>query len=221
MTPRLAYLHGFASGTASTKAFYFRARLADLGVDLAVPDLARDFRRMTVGSELAVVEQLLADGPMILIGSSLGGYVAALAAERHPELVPGLVLLAPAFGFVERWEARLGEETVARWRREGTLQVFHYGKGREDALGIELLDEGSAHPALPDPPCPALVFAGRRDASVPLAAIEPFAEARAGRELVVLDAGHELTEVLEPIWQLTRGFLASLGAVPASRRKGS
>jgi pimeloyl-ACP methyl ester carboxylesterase len=221
MRPRLVYLHGFASGPGSTKASYFRARLADLGVDLAVPDLAPDFRNMTIGGELAVVEQALAEGPAILIGSSLGGYLAALAAERQPDRVPGLVLFAPAFGFVERWQSRLGDEVVARWRREGTLRVFHYGKSREEPLGIELLDEGRAHPTLPDPPCPALVFAGRRDASVPLDAIEPFAAARAGRELVVLDAGHELTEVLEPMWQLTRGFLASLGAVPASRRAGS
>jgi len=221
MPPRLAYLHGFASGPGSHKATYFRARLADLGVELKVPDLAPDFRHMTIGGELAVVEKLIDEAPTILLGSSLGGYLAALAAARRPERVPGLVLFAPAFGFVARWQQRLGEDVVARWRRDGTLPVFHYVKGREEPLGIELLDEGRAHPALPDPPCPALVFAGRRDASVPLAAIEPFAAARAGRELVVLDAGHELTEVLEPMWQLTRGFLASLGAVPASRRAGS
>jgi len=219
--PRIAYLHGFASGPGSTKAAYFRLRLGDAGVDLQVPDLAPDFRRMTIGGELAVVEKLLEQGPTILLGSSLGGWLATLAAERHPESVPGIVLFAPAFGFVERWERRLGDDAVARWRRDGTLPVFHYGTGREELLGIELLDEGRAHAALPDPPCPALVFAGRRDESVPLAAIEPFAAARAGRELVVFDTGHELTEALEPMWELTRGFLASLGAVRASRRAGS
>ncbi len=213
--PQLAYLHGFASSPGSTKAQFFRARLADLGVELAIPNLAPDFRRMTIGGELAVVEELLEAAPQtILLGSSLGGYLAALAAERHPERVPGLVLLAPAFGFVERWQRRLGPEAMARWRASGELRVFHYATGREEPLSIELIDEAQQYPAQPDPPCPALVFAGRRDESVPLDAIEPFATARANRELVVFDAGHELIEVLEPMWQRTRTFLETLGALP-------
>ncbi|MEW6273470.1 MAG: YqiA/YcfP family alpha/beta fold hydrolase [Thermodesulfobacteriota bacterium] len=97
MKSQIAYLHGFVSGPGSTKAQFFHARLAALGVELAIPDLAPDFGRMTIGSELAVVEELLDAAPQtILLGSSLGGYLAALAAERHPERVPGLVLLAPA-----------------------------------------------------------------------------------------------------------------------------
>ena len=39
----LVYLHGFASGPASTKAQLFRARLAERGATLAIPDLAPDF----------------------------------------------------------------------------------------------------------------------------------------------------------------------------------
>ncbi len=103
---------------------------------------------------------------------------------------------------------------MARWRASGELRVFHYTTGREEPLSIELIDEAQQYPAQPDPPCPALVFAGRRDESVPLDAIEPFAAARANRELVVFDAGHELIEVLEPMWQRTRTFLETLGALP-------
>jgi pimeloyl-ACP methyl ester carboxylesterase len=220
MIPRLAYLHGFASSPGSTKASFLRARLEDLGLALAVPELAPDFRRMTITSELAVVEPLLEDGPTILLGSSLGGYLAALLAERHPDRVAGLVLFAPAFGFAARWERRLGSDALQRWRRGGTIDVYHYGTQREEPLSIALLDDARTHPEEPDPPCPALIFAGRRDDAVPLDAVERFAHARAGRELVVLDAGHELTEVLEPIWQLTHGFLASLGAAPAAEHAG-
>jgi predicted esterase YcpF (UPF0227 family) len=39
----LVYLHGFASGPASTKAQFFRTRFAERGVELAIPDLAPDF----------------------------------------------------------------------------------------------------------------------------------------------------------------------------------
>jgi pimeloyl-ACP methyl ester carboxylesterase len=220
MMPQLVYLHGFASSPGSTKASFLRFRLLDLGLLLEVPELAPDFRNMTITSQLAIVEPILERGPTILLGSSLGGYLATLLAERHPDSIAGLVLFAPAFGFLARWERRLGSDAMARWRSEGTLDVFHYGKEREEPLSIELIDDARAYPEQPEVRCPTLIFAGRRDDAVPLDAVERFAEARPERDLVVLDAGHELTEVLEPIWQLTHGFLASLGAAPASERKG-
>jgi len=207
----IVYLHGFASGPGSTKAQYVRARLAELGVDLAIPDLAPDFTHMTITSQLAIVEPLLG-GDAVLMGSSLGGYLAALVAARNPTRVRGLVLLAPAFGFADRWEQRIGSEAYARWKRDGTMTVLHYGLDRELPLSFELITDAHRYPAEPAPVCPALVIAGRRDDAVPLPAVEHFAAARAGRDLVVYDAGHELTEVLEPMWDRTRAFLTRLGA---------
>jgi pimeloyl-ACP methyl ester carboxylesterase len=213
----VAYLHGFASGPGSTKAQFFRARLAAGGVSLDVPDLAPDFTHMTIGSMLAIVDAILDRGPAVLLGSSLGGYVATLAAARRPDRVPALVLFAPAFGFVQRWEERVDPAAMARWRAKGTARVYHYGLGREVPLSIELLDEASRHPVEPDPPAPTLVFAGRRDESVPLPVVEHFTRGRPGRELVVFDTGHELNDVLEPMWERTVSFLRGLGAsVPST-----
>ena len=56
----LAYLHGFASGPGSTKAQFFRARLAELGATLEIPDLAPDFTHLTVTGILAIVEAVIA-----------------------------------------------------------------------------------------------------------------------------------------------------------------
>ena len=209
----LVYLHGFASGPGSTKAQFFRARLAALGAALEIPDLAPDFTHLTVSGMLGIVDAILARGPAVLLGSSLGGYVAALAAARSPARVSGLVLFAPAFGFAARWAARIGPAALARWRVEGTTPVFHYGLGRELPLGVELLDDAARYPDEPEVRCPALVFAGRHDEAVPLAAVERFARARPERELVVLDAGHELTDVLEPLWERTAAFLRARAAL--------
>jgi uncharacterized protein len=206
---RLVYLHGFASGPASTKARFFQAKLAERGATLVVPDLAPDFTHLTVSSMLAIVEPLI-DGPSIVMGSSLGGYMAALAAERLPERVRGLVLFAPAFGFAQRWQERIGRKAVARWRAEGTAPIFHYGLERELPLAFELFDDAARYGAEPDPDVPGLVFAGRRDEAVPLDAVEHFANARTNRELVVYDSGHELTDVLEPMWDRTAHFLAGI-----------
>jgi pimeloyl-ACP methyl ester carboxylesterase len=178
-----------------------------------VPDLAPDFTHVTVSGMLAIVEPLLEPGT-VLLGSSLGGYLGSLVASRRPDRVRGLVLFAPAFGFAGRWEARLGSEGVTEWRRRGTMPVMHYGTGREEPLAFDLIADARRHPETPDPPCPALVFAGRRDDTVPLDGIAAFVQRRPTmRELVVLDAGHEMTEVVEPMWERTADFLRRIDAL--------
>jgi pimeloyl-ACP methyl ester carboxylesterase len=136
-----------------------------------------------------------------------------LAAARHPERVRGLVLFAPAFGFGARWEAREGAEAMARWRARGTVPVHHYGAGREMPLAIDLLDDARRHPPAPDSRVPTLVFAGRRDESVPLADVERWTAGRPDCELIVFDSGHELTDVLDPMWTRAVRFLADLDAL--------
>jgi fermentation-respiration switch protein FrsA (DUF1100 family) len=100
---------------------------------------------------------------------------------------------------------------MAHWRRHGVMPVMHYGREREELLSVELLDDALRHPSEPDPRAPALVVAGRHDDAVPLASVEAFAAKRPERELVVYDAGHQLTEVLEPMWERIRVFLARFG----------
>ena len=207
----LAYFHGFASGPASTKAQLVRSRLAELGHELVIPDLAPDFTRQTITTQLAIAEQMLAGEPAILMGSSLGGYLAALVAARRPERVRALILLAPAFAFAPRWEAQLGPDVMAHWRRHGVMPVMHYGREREELLAVELLEDARRHPDEPDPLAPALVIAGRFDDAVPLDSVQAFAARRPERELVVYDAGHQLTEALEPMWERMRQFLSRFG----------
>ena len=208
------YLHGFASGPASTKATFFAARLRALGETVEVPDLAPDFTHLTIASMLGIVEPLLPSEPGVLLGSSLGGYLATLVAARHADRVRALVLFAPAFGFVQRWEARIGPAAVAAWRTRGVAPVFHYGRGGDEPLAFYILDDGRRWPEEPDPPTPTLVFAGRFDEAVPLDAVTAFARKRPERrELVVMDSGHELTDVLEPMWERTLAFLRRVRAV--------
>src|SRR5580698_8080809 len=111
-TMNLIYLHGFASGPQSGKAQYFRCRFAELGTEMHIPDLNEGaFESLTLSRQLRVIESIAHGDDVRLIGSSMGGYLAALYAARHPE-VTQLVLLAPAFDFARRWRNMLGAEKV-------------------------------------------------------------------------------------------------------------
>src|SRR5271154_1972453 len=147
---RFIYLHGFASGPSSQKARFFRERFAELGMGLDVPDLAEGkFEQLTLSGQLAVMERTAKGDPVSLIGSSMGGYLAALYAARHPE-VEKLVLLAPAFSFASRWPQTLGERAMEEWKRTNTLKVFHYSEEREMELGYQLVEDAEQYEAYPD-----------------------------------------------------------------------
>ena len=62
---------------------------------------------------------------MMMIGSSMGGYLAALYAAKNPETIRRLVLLAPAFACARRMAEDLGAEAMARWKQTGTREVHH------------------------------------------------------------------------------------------------
>ena len=194
---RILYLHGFASGPSSSKARYFRDRLAGPEVRVEIPDLAEDdFEHLTITRQLAVVERCSQGQPVCLVGSSLGGYLAALYAARHPEVVR-VVLLAPAFGFARRWADYLGAAQVEVWRRTGLLEVFHYGENRTRKLSWQLLEDAAQYEEFPDFRQPALIFHGAQDDVVPPAASREFAAVHPNAQLEILDSGHDLLNVLD------------------------
>ena len=205
---RFVYLHGFASGPASRKASFFQERLASRGVTLEIPDLAEgDFRHLTVTAQLRVIERLEQGHELALIGSSMGGYLAALYAAAHPAQVERMVLLAPAFNFYQRWAETLGPENLARWRQQGEIPVFHYSTGRPETIGYQLMDDARAYPAYPDAGHACLICHGIRDSVVPIGFSQHFVDTHPSARLVAFDSGHELTDVLEAIWETSANFL--------------
>src|SRR4051794_34230112 len=115
---RYIWLHGFASGATSSKGEFIRGKLGEKGGDLVIPDLNEpSFFDLTVSRMLEQVDVLAqADEPLVLFGSSLGGFTAATWAATRPGRTAFLVLLAPAFDLGPRWAARMGPAEVARWR---------------------------------------------------------------------------------------------------------
>lgn len=203
---RYVWLHGFASGPGSSKGRFVQERLRDRGLELEIPDLNEpSFRELSVTRMLGRIDALLHDDRVVLFGSSLGGYTAALWSALRPGRTARLVLLAPAFDLAERWKQRTGPVELRRWRERGEALVDHYAWGRKEPLSIGFLDDADGHAAFPLPDAPTLVVQGKRDDVVdPELAAEFTRRMRErGREvrLSLLDDGHELTADLPRLWR--------------------
>ena len=73
------------------------------------------------GDALAVIDRLTT-GPLVLVGSSMGGWLACLAALARPERIAGLVLIAPAADFTQALLApRLPPEAHEALERDGQM----------------------------------------------------------------------------------------------------
>jgi pimeloyl-ACP methyl ester carboxylesterase len=207
---RLVYLHGFASSPQSSKAQFFRQRFLELGRKMAIPRLdGGDFTGLTITGQLRVIEEAVGEGPVVLMGSSLGGYLAALFASRNPSVVERMVLMAPAFRFPSRWKARFSAHDLELWKRRGSFPIFHYGNKKEMDLGYQIVEDAQGFPEEPEFSQPALMFHGLQDPVVPAAISEAYAAGHPNVKLRLFDSGHELTDVLEQMWTSTLGFLST------------
>jgi len=201
---RTIYLHGFASSPQSRKAQYFAEKIPDL----IIPDLNQnDFGHLTISRQIAQIEALLTE-PSYIIGSSLGGLTAALLAEKFPDHVQKIVLMAPAFEFTKNWRKRLGEETLQNWKTEGYMPIFHYSEQREIPLHYDFFRDAETY-------CdsdftnqtPTLILHGINDETVPISVSETYARDKAWVKFIALDSDHGLGDRLPTLCQETQTFL--------------
>jgi pimeloyl-ACP methyl ester carboxylesterase len=228
MGPSIFYLHGFASSAKSTKAAYLGERFQQYGLTLRCPDFNQpDFATLTMTRMLDQLDRQMASAgtatrPATLIGSSLGGTLAILAAAAFGARVDRLVLLAPAvvmFAYVGSGFSRIGPpeggphgllapDRIAEWRRLGRLPFFHYADNVERMLDFTFYEDSFRYnPFDAAFPQPALIFQGTRDLSVDPRAVEAFARARPNVTLSMLDDDHSLTSSLPRIWEGVSAFL--------------
>lgn len=176
--PTVIWVGGFRSDMDGTKAVALEAAARERGWDFVRYDhfahgrSSGDWRRATIGrwreDAVALIDSL--EGPVLPVGSSMGGWVALLAALARPERMAGLVLVNPAHDFTERlmWPGLADHERQAILR-EGETLITEEGLG-DYVLTRALFEEARDWLLLDGPvvvPAPVHILQGRADAVVP------------------------------------------------------
>lgn len=183
--PGLVWLGGFKSDMAGSKALALDAWAEEHGRACLRFDYSGhgesggDFKDGTIGrwlEESLAVYLGFARGPQVLIGSSMGGWLALLLAARLRELkesapLAGMVLIAPAVDFTEELMWKSFSDAIKReiedngfWLRPSEYSPEGYPITRQ------LIEEGLHHllmGGLIEPGCPVHILQGVQDADVP------------------------------------------------------
>ena len=225
--PTVVWLGGFRSDMAGTKA----QALADWAQDRGRAYVRFDyfghgesegeFAKGTItrwrDDALAVLETLV-EGPAVLVGSSMGGWISCLVAGAVPQRVAAMVLIAPAPDFtIDLIEPNLSDAERASLAERGYFEEpSEYGP-EPNIFTRALIEDGRANRVLTgviETGCPVHILQGMADPDVPYAHAVRLMEHLSGDDVVltmIRDGDHRLSrpqdiaKILEAAETLARG----------------
>jgi pimeloyl-ACP methyl ester carboxylesterase len=216
--PGVVWLGGFRSDMTGTKAGHLAEWAAAAGRAFLRFDYSGHgasegrFEGFVLSNWLddarAVLDSLTA-GPQILVGSSMGGWIAALLALARPERAAGALFIAPAPDFTEAliWARMTGPERDEILKHGRLIEHSQYSP-EPSIITRALIEDGRKHLILDAPiaiRCPIRIVQGMADPDVPWRHALAFAECLETDDLEVtlLKAGdhrlskpHELARIL-------------------------
>lgn len=207
-SPGVVFLPGYRSDMQGSKAVFLRDHCAARGIGFLRLDYsghggsAGRFEDGTIGqwaADALAVFDALTDGPQILVGSSMGGWIALLIARQRAARLAGLIGIAPAPDFPQLllWPALLPEQRMAL-QRDGIIHLpSQYGE--PTPVTLALIEDGRRQSVLGAPldlPCPVRILQGMADPDVPwrhaIRIMETLAAGDA-RLILVKDGDHRLS----------------------------
>ena len=223
-SPGIMFLGGFMSDMTGTKATALEAFAREHGQAFVRFDYrghgqsSGRFTDGTIGGwaeDATAVLDNVAEGPQVLVGSSMGGWIMLLVALARPERVSALVGIAAAADFTEdlMWE-QYPPELRKRLIREGLYRQPSDYADEPYPITLQLIAEGRKHLLLRGPiaiACPVRLLHGMVDADVPWRVSVALAERLTSTDvelILVKDGDHRLSEPAD-LARLT-GVIAAL-----------
>lgn len=154
--PGILFCGGFRSDMTGTKAVALEQAARQQGLGYVRFDYFGhgqsdgDFLDGTIGrwkeDTLSILREVCGPTPQIVVGSSMGGWLATLAALALPDRTAGLVLIAPALDFTEdlMW-AGMTEAQRAVLLRDGILREPSQYSDQPYEYTLKLITEGRDH----------------------------------------------------------------------------
>ncbi len=212
---KFLYLHGFASSPSSNKARAFKEKFDALGIHLEIPSLdGGDFKNLTLSSQMSIINQYVdryPDEKFAVIGSSMGGYLAALAANLRPEIKTAY-LMAPGFNFLNRWKKKWEEGDENNLPSAKNIKVFHYGLNEWCYLDSGLFADAMKWDSVSlDKELPTRIVHGIHDDTVPIQESRHYASVLKSCDLVELDSDHGLLSHIDWIVEDCADFFSING----------
>lgn len=176
--PTVMFCGGFKSDMEGTKAAYFEKQCQDRGQAYIRFDYSGHgssegkFEEGTIGSwtadALAIFDELI-DGPVLLVGSSMGGWISLLLALERSDRVAGLIGLAAAPDFSrEMHDQRFSDQMREKLQSDGFIYLPN-DYGEPYTITKELIEDGEKHCLLDgviDLKMPIRLIQGMKDADV-------------------------------------------------------
>lgn len=195
--PTVLYLHGFCSDAWGRKPETVREVCLQSGAGFVRFDFAghgssfADFEKADFDvwkNQVFEAVETIVSGDCIVVGSSMGGWLAMCAAMRYPEKVKGMIGLAAAPNFVRRFEAQVTPEQRKELEVNGKFVIvnndFAYtitSRFVETAMASCFPEDGTKW----DIRCPVYLIQGMKDASVPWREVLEYASRIASENVVV------------------------------------
>lgn len=224
--PGVVFLGGYASDMTGTKASLLAERCAAENLSFLRFDYSGHgqsdgiFTDGTIGAWFAdacAAFENLTEGPQIVIGSSMGGWMALKLAMKMPERVHALIGIAAAPDFTEdlMW-LRLTTEQREALERNGVIYDETAPPEERAPMTLKLIQEARNHLLLGAKipiSCPVRLLQGMKDADVPWQHALRIVENITHEDVqitLIKDGDHRLSrpQDLELLWRRVEGFMA-------------